>query len=203
MIERRRRRGAIVLLPLLLLVGGGGDVVSVEGKKSTADCIPPTANHDGRLGGQRNHGLRRIESPSPSASPSSSSAAHAVILSHPSRMDLCSSIKASLCRRLLPFTRQQRLGRQLLLVSKTTDDSNLVVAAASKTTTKVQSSTTTNTITHKYNATESRILVYIRLLFLCYYASLGALMPYLPVYYESIGHGGKIIGLLGAVKPAT
>lgn len=50
---------------------------------------------------------------------------------------------------------------------------------------------------------QSRILVYIRLLFLCYYASLGALMPYLPVYYESLGHGGKIIGLLGAVKPAT
>ena len=46
-------------------------------------------------------------------------------------------------------------------------------------------------------------MVWIRLLFLCYYGSLGALLPYLPVYYDSIGHGGDIIGLLGAVKPAT
>ena len=45
--------------------------------------------------------------------------------------------------------------------------------------------------------------MWIRLLFLCYYGSLGALLPYLPVYYDSIGHGGEIIGLLGAVKPAT
>lgn len=28
-------------------------------------------------------------------------------------------------------------------------------------------------------------------------------MPYLPVYYHSLGHGGSIIGLLGAVKPFT
>ena len=43
----------------------------------------------------------------------------------------------------------------------------------------------------------------IRFLFLFYYASLGSLLPYLPVYYHSIGHGGQIIGLLGAVKPFT
>ena len=43
----------------------------------------------------------------------------------------------------------------------------------------------------------------IRILFLCYYGSLGALMPYLPVYYHSLGHGGLIIGMLGAVKPLT
>jgi MFS family permease len=43
----------------------------------------------------------------------------------------------------------------------------------------------------------------IRILFLCYYASLGSLMPYLPVYYHSLGHGGLIIGMLGAVKPLT
>jgi hypothetical protein len=204
MIERRRRRrqGAIVLLPLLLLVGGGDVAVVVEGKKNP-DCIPPTTGNKKqrrRIEGPSNHGLRRIESTSSQPSPPSpsSSAANAVILSNQSRMDF-SSIRASLCRRLLPSTRQRQL-----LVSKTTDDRNLVVAAAaSKTTTKVQSSTTTTTTIHKYNATESRILVYIRLLFLCYYASLGALMPYLPVYYESIGHGGKIIGLLGAVKPAT
>ena len=45
--------------------------------------------------------------------------------------------------------------------------------------------------------------VLIRILFLTYYASLGSLMPYLPVYYKSLGHGGLIIGLLGAVKPST
>lgn len=28
-------------------------------------------------------------------------------------------------------------------------------------------------------------------------------MPYLPVYYDSLGHGGRIIGYLGAVKPLT
>ena len=43
----------------------------------------------------------------------------------------------------------------------------------------------------------------IRLLFLSFYGSLGSIMPYLPVYYDSLGHGGQIIGLLGAVKPAT
>lgn len=43
----------------------------------------------------------------------------------------------------------------------------------------------------------------MRLLYLTYYASLGALMPYLPVYYHSLGHKGTSIGLLGAVKPLT
>ncbi|KAL7570513.1 hypothetical protein ACA910_004289 [Epithemia clementina (nom. ined.)] len=43
----------------------------------------------------------------------------------------------------------------------------------------------------------------IRILFLFYYGSLGSLMPYLPVYYHSLGHGGQIIGMLGAVKPFT
>jgi len=43
----------------------------------------------------------------------------------------------------------------------------------------------------------------IRLLYLAYYGSLGSLMPYLPVYYHHLGHGGQIIGLLGAVKPFT
>lgn len=43
----------------------------------------------------------------------------------------------------------------------------------------------------------------IRLLFLSFYGSLGVLMPYLPVYYHSLGHDGMYIGLLGAVKPLT
>ena len=50
---------------------------------------------------------------------------------------------------------------------------------------------------------DPRILWLIRLLFLSYYGSLGSLLPYLPVYYHSLGHGGQIIGLLGAVKPLT
>ena len=50
---------------------------------------------------------------------------------------------------------------------------------------------------------QTRILLWIRLLYLSYYASLGSLMPYLPVYYDSLGHSGQIIGLLGAVKPFT
>jgi len=48
-----------------------------------------------------------------------------------------------------------------------------------------------------------RMMVLIRFLFLTYYGSLGSLMPYLPVYYHHLGHGGQIIGMLGAVKPFT
>mmetsp|Transcript_26177 Transcript_26177/g.44642 ORF Transcript_26177/g.44642 Transcript_26177/m.44642 type:complete len:569 (+) Transcript_26177:92-1798(+) len=48
-----------------------------------------------------------------------------------------------------------------------------------------------------------KILQSMRLLYLTYYASLGALMPYLPVYFHSLGHPGSAIGLLGAVKPLT
>lgn len=50
---------------------------------------------------------------------------------------------------------------------------------------------------------DPRILMLIRLLFLTYYGSLGSLLPYLPVYYHSLGHGGQVIGLLGAIKPMT
>jgi len=45
------------------------------------------------------------------------------------------------------------------------------------------------------------LLILIRILFFTYYASLGSLLPYLPVYYHSLGHGGQIIGMLGAIKP--
>ena len=51
--------------------------------------------------------------------------------------------------------------------------------------------------------TNPRVLFMIKLLFITYYGSLGALMPYLPVYYHSLGHTGQAIGLLGAVKPIT
>ena len=43
----------------------------------------------------------------------------------------------------------------------------------------------------------------MRLLYLTYYASQGALLPYLPVYFHSLGHAGSAIGILGAVKPLT
>jgi MFS family permease len=50
---------------------------------------------------------------------------------------------------------------------------------------------------------DPRILMLVRLLFITYYGSLGSLLPYLPVYYHSLGHGGQIIGMLGAIKPFT
>ena len=40
-------------------------------------------------------------------------------------------------------------------------------------------------------------MMLIRVLFLTYYGALGSLLPYLPVYYHSLGHGGAVIGLLG------
>jgi predicted MFS family arabinose efflux permease len=49
----------------------------------------------------------------------------------------------------------------------------------------------------------ARVLQSMRMLYLTYYASLGALMPYLPVYFHSLGHSGSAIGILGAVKPLT
>jgi len=50
---------------------------------------------------------------------------------------------------------------------------------------------------------DPRILMLIRLLFITYYGSLGSLLPYLPGYYHSLGHGGQVIGMLGAIKPFT
>jgi len=51
--------------------------------------------------------------------------------------------------------------------------------------------------------TNPQLLNLFRLIYITFYASLGALMPYLPVYYHSLGHSGEAIGLLGAVKPLT
>jgi len=51
--------------------------------------------------------------------------------------------------------------------------------------------------------TDPKLMNLIRILFVAFYGSLGSLMPYLPVYYHSLGHGGAAIGLLGAVKPLT
>ncbi|KAL3805529.1 hypothetical protein ACHAW5_004341 [Stephanodiscus triporus] len=43
----------------------------------------------------------------------------------------------------------------------------------------------------------------MRLLYLTYYAGQGALMPYLPVYFHSLGHSGSAVGTIGAVRPLT
>ena len=70
-------------------------------------------------------------------------------------------------------------------------------------TTKEESQTKTPTKVDDDTKTNPKILFLIKLLFITYYGSLGALMPYLPVYYKSLGHSGQAIGLLGAVKPLT
>lgn len=68
-------------------------------------------------------------------------------------------------------------------------------------------STNTNTssvaVVEEKKEDDPRILMLIRLLFITYYGSLGSLLPYLPVYYHSLGHGGQVIGMLGAIKPFT
>jgi len=51
--------------------------------------------------------------------------------------------------------------------------------------------------------TDPKLLNLFRLLYITFYGSLGALMPYLPVYFHSLGHDGQAIGILGAVKPMT
>ena len=56
---------------------------------------------------------------------------------------------------------------------------------------------------HNSGDTDPKLMMMIRVLFVTFYGSLGSLMPYLPVYYHSLGHGGAAIGLLGAVKPLT
>ena len=69
--------------------------------------------------------------------------------------------------------------------------------------TKAETETGDEQIAEHPNKDDPRILMLIRLLFITYYASLGSLLPYLPVYYHSLGHGGQIIGLIGAIKPFT
>jgi len=59
------------------------------------------------------------------------------------------------------------------------------------------------TISTKEENDPANLLLLIRIMFFTYYASLGSLLPYLPVYYHSLGHGGQIIGMLGAIKPFT
>ena len=79
-----------------------------------------------------------------------------------------------------------------------TDDSSSAVSGPSSQTPPSEEEASAET-----NKEDPRVLFLIRVLFLTYYGSLGALLPYLPVYYHSLGHGGQIIGLLGAVKPFT
>eukprot|EP00534_Pseudo-nitzschia_fraudulenta_P010795 CAMPEP_0201203312 /NCGR_PEP_ID=MMETSP0851-20130426/166798_1 /ASSEMBLY_ACC=CAM_ASM_000631 /TAXON_ID=183588 /ORGANISM="Pseudo-nitzschia fraudulenta, Strain WWA7" /LENGTH=595 /DNA_ID=CAMNT_0047491279 /DNA_START=89 /DNA_END=1876 /DNA_ORIENTATION=+ len=58
-------------------------------------------------------------------------------------------------------------------------------------------------VTTEVDDDPANLLILIRIMFFAYYASLGSLLPYLPVYYHSLGHGGQIIGMLGAIKPFT
>eukprot|EP00934_Nitzschia_sp_Nitz4_P007314 Nitzschia sp. Nitz4//scaffold5_size260463//233491//234849//NITZ4_001026-RA/size260463-processed-gene-0.99-mRNA-1//1//CDS//3329555472//7304//frame0 len=43
----------------------------------------------------------------------------------------------------------------------------------------------------------------IRLLYLTYYMAISVIQPFLPVYYESLGYKGQIIGLIGSITPFT
>ena len=54
-----------------------------------------------------------------------------------------------------------------------------------------------------HSASERKTLNQVRLTFLFFYASLGSLFPYLPVYYHSLNLPGSWIGFLGAVNPLT
>jgi len=51
--------------------------------------------------------------------------------------------------------------------------------------------------------TPSGQLNQVRATFLFFYTCLGSLLPYLPVYYHSLGLSGPWIGVLGAVNPMT
>ena len=43
----------------------------------------------------------------------------------------------------------------------------------------------------------------VRVLMLVFYASLGCLMPYIPMYYKYIGIDSRYIGLFGAITPTV
>lgn len=53
------------------------------------------------------------------------------------------------------------------------------------------------------NDDEWRTLVLIRVLYLAYYTADGFLLPFMPMYYESLGHRGAIGGLIGSITPFT
>ena len=88
----------------------------------------------------------------------------------------------------------------LSAASSPADTSDAKVQVLSSSTQSSSNATTEENTGGKENP---RIMMLIRILFVFYYGSLGSLMPYLPVYYHSLGHGGQIIGMLGAVKPFT
>jgi len=62
--------------------------------------------------------------------------------------------------------------------------------------------TPTETFKESLKSRNQKYLVVKIVLFL-YYGSLGAIMPYLPVYYHSLGITDKKIGQLGAITPAV
>eukprot|EP00592_Proboscia_alata_P010416 CAMPEP_0194362746 /NCGR_PEP_ID=MMETSP0174-20130528/10580_1 /TAXON_ID=216777 /ORGANISM="Proboscia alata, Strain PI-D3" /LENGTH=188 /DNA_ID=CAMNT_0039135839 /DNA_START=196 /DNA_END=759 /DNA_ORIENTATION=+ len=81
--------------------------------------------------------------------------------------------------------------------SKTSQQKHLIAAESSATHVRVRGGSANDDLSEK------SILPLMRILFLTFYGMLGSLMPYLPVYYDSLGHGGMVVGMLGAVKPFT
>jgi MFS family permease len=55
----------------------------------------------------------------------------------------------------------------------------------------------------KDNKEEQRLIRLLQILYVAFYASQGCLTPFLPVYYDSLGHGGAVIGLIGSINPFT
>ena len=56
---------------------------------------------------------------------------------------------------------------------------------------------------HEEPPTSTKSIWIMRLLFASYWGSLGAIQPYLPIYYHSLQLSGQIIGILGAITPFT
>jgi PPP family 3-phenylpropionic acid transporter len=46
-------------------------------------------------------------------------------------------------------------------------------------------------------------LLLIRMLYVAFYMAEGFLYPFLPIYYESLGYRGEVVGLLGSITPFT
>jgi PPP family 3-phenylpropionic acid transporter len=53
------------------------------------------------------------------------------------------------------------------------------------------------------NDDEWMTMLLIRMLYVAFYMANGFLQPFLPVYYESLGYKGQIVGLLGSISPFT
>ena len=50
---------------------------------------------------------------------------------------------------------------------------------------------------------ERKLIRLLQILYVAFYASQGCLQPFLPIYYDSLGHKGAVIGLIGSINPLT